>query len=114
MDRFFEALVVAGMFLARLGVPLVITLAIAYALRQWDARWQAEAIKARETARILLQEPCWTRKGCDLKRRTLCPAFQHPDLPCWTARRLTEGQLPAECHICGRFALGQVAYGSAG
>lgn len=114
MDQLFEALIVAGMFLVRLGVPLAITLAIAYALRRLDIRWQAEAMKARHPAQALLEEPCWTQKGCDPKRRTLCPAFQRPDLPCWRARHLVEGRLPSECQTCGRFALGQVAYGSTG
>ncbi|MCS7220109.1 MAG: hypothetical protein RML36_03340 [Anaerolineae bacterium] len=114
MNPLFETLVVAGMFLVRLGVPLVITLAIAHALRWLDIRWQAEAVKARETAQALLQEPCWAHRGCTQERRSLCPAFQRPDLPCWAARRLREGQLPAECYNCRRFALGQIVYGATG
>ena len=31
------------MFVLRLGVPLLITVAIAYGLRRLDAKWQAEA-----------------------------------------------------------------------
>ncbi len=35
--------IVVGMFIVRLGVPLAITLAIAYFLRRLDAKWKAEA-----------------------------------------------------------------------
>lgn len=43
MDRLSDALVIIGLFVLRLGVPLSLTLAIGYALRRLDARWQAEA-----------------------------------------------------------------------
>jgi len=109
-----EILAVVALLILRLGVPLAITLAFAYALRRLDVRWQAKAIKPQKSPiQPLLQEPCWVQKGCDLSRRARCPAFQHSDFPCWTARRLREGQLPVECYTCKRFSPGQVAYGSA-
>ena len=49
MEASLQVLAVVGMFILRLGVPLVITLMVGYWLRQLDARWQAEALarKAR-------------------------------------------------------------------
>ncbi len=43
MDGFYTATVILGFFLLRLGVPLLITVAVCYGLRRLDARWQAEA-----------------------------------------------------------------------
>ena len=36
------------LFVLRLGVPLLITLALAYSLKRLDARWQAEADSERQ------------------------------------------------------------------
>jgi len=43
MDGLLAAAVIVGMFLLRIGVPLTMTLAVAYFLRRLDAKWQAEA-----------------------------------------------------------------------
>ncbi|GAB4540473.1 MAG: hypothetical protein Kow0063_30300 [Anaerolineae bacterium] len=120
MDWLPESLVIAGMFLVRLGVPIAITLVVAYFLRRLDARWQAEAwaewaanqpqenvsVRARP---FLTNEPCWALKGCDETMRANCVATSHPDLPCWLARRRSEGKLPAECINCAQFSLRQIA-----
>lgn len=43
MDKPLNTLLVVALFILRLGVPLLVTLGIAYALKRLDARWQAEA-----------------------------------------------------------------------
>ncbi|RLT41109.1 MAG: hypothetical protein DWI57_07430 [Chloroflexi bacterium] len=43
MDGFYATAVILGLFLLRLGVPLLITAAVCYGLRRLDTRWQAEA-----------------------------------------------------------------------
>ncbi len=43
MDELPEVLVVVGMFILRLGVPLMIVVAVGYLLRRLDSRWEAEA-----------------------------------------------------------------------
>lgn len=43
MESLPNMLLLVLMFVLRLGVPLLITVAIAYGLKRLDARWQAEA-----------------------------------------------------------------------
>lgn len=43
MESLPNVLLLVLMFVLRLGVPLLITVAIAYGLKRLDARWQAEA-----------------------------------------------------------------------
>ena len=121
MDGLLAAAVIAGMFLLRLGVPLIITLAVAYLLRRLDARWQAEAWAEWEAsqpqeeaiaeAKLLetSEEPCWSLKGCDDTARANCPAYKQPNLPCWLMRRRSEGRLPTECYGCALFSLRKIA-----
>jgi hypothetical protein len=49
MNWLHEAAIVVHIFVLRLGVPLVITLVVAYSLRRLDAKWQAEASEQWET-----------------------------------------------------------------
>jgi len=48
MESLPNVLLLVLMFVLRLGVPLLITVAIAYGLHRLDARWQAEAEKTAE------------------------------------------------------------------
>jgi len=43
MESLPNAMLLVLLFVLRLGVPLLITGAIAYGLKQLDAKWQAEA-----------------------------------------------------------------------
>ena len=43
MESLPNILLLVLMFVMRLGVPLLITVAIAYGLKRLDAKWQAEA-----------------------------------------------------------------------
>jgi hypothetical protein len=126
MKSLLEAGVIVGMFLLRLGVPLAITLVVAYFLRRLDAKWQAEAWvqwEASQPQEELVAEakrlhagkqPCWSLKGCDEVARANCAASKFIDIPCWLARRRSEGKLPAECIRCAQFSLRQVAQTLAG
>ena len=120
MDGLLEPAVIVGMFLLRVGVPLGLTLGVAWALRRLDAKWQAEAWAEWEASHSqeeviaeakLLQpsEPCWSVKGCDEAARANCAAPKQPDIPCWLARRRSEGKLPAECYNCAQFSLRKIA-----
>lgn len=107
-----EILWVIGMFLLRLGVPLAITLAVGYALRHLDARWEAEALAHWEQEEVpaeikalkKAERPCWEEKGCTEAQRAKCPACKGWDVPCWVAHLRATGRLPAGCQNCGRFA----------
>ena len=95
MDWLSDSLAVAGLFILRLGVPLAITLAVAYGLRRLDAKWEGEAQRQSRSPREA------TVADCRYAGRA--------DMPCWVARRQAEGQLSPECYGCARFALRQVA-----
>jgi len=43
LDTWLQLAAVVGIFVLRLGLPLAITLAVGYWLRQLDAKWQVEA-----------------------------------------------------------------------
>jgi len=126
VDWWLQAAIILGMFILRLGVPLVITLAIGAWLRRLDAKWRAEAL-AQQQVRPLVgkadraqrpvevepkteepvkarDKPCWILKNCPETIRSRCPAFQHPEIPCWLARRQAEGRLPATCYGCELFS----------
>ena len=101
-------------FALRCIAPLVITLAIGYLMNRLVDRWEAEetaeeelvagvqpaipATKAADsTARGI---PCWILRNCDAEKRVTCPAHREQSLPCWIARLMSEGTLPASCPDC--------------
>lgn len=43
MESLPNLFLLIGMFLLRLGVPFLVTVAIGYMLKRLDAKWQAEA-----------------------------------------------------------------------
>jgi uncharacterized membrane protein YraQ (UPF0718 family) len=112
-----EILAVVGMFLLRLGVPLVITLAVGYWLRRLDAKWQTEAqaqweqeeLPAELKALERPEQPCWEIKGCTEAQKARCPACKAWDIPCWVAQLRATGRLPAGCPDCALFSLSPAA-----
>ncbi len=56
MDGLLQVAAIVGMFILRLGVPLLITLLVAYWLRHLDGRWEAEARARQETEPIVTEE----------------------------------------------------------
>lgn len=118
MEWFWVAAVILGMFMLRLGIPLLITLAVGYWLRRLDAKWLAEGVARRMAQEILseaeqkpdfelykvIDQPCWEVKGCPETVYSQCPAFQQPEMPCWLVRYQTEEQLPANCYRCKMFS----------
>lgn len=123
MEAIVDTLVILGMLLIRIGIPIALTAALAYVLRRLDRQWQAEARRARglppieetplaaPTAQPALEgQHCWERKGCSEWARANCPAYQHPEEPCWAAQSRALGVLPAECTTCEMYAPGQTAH----
>jgi hypothetical protein len=112
MEGFYTAMAILGMFILRLGIPVVITGAVLYGLRKLDARWEAEALalaksqKKREEVELRpIEPPCWVLRQCPERIYRSCPAFLHSEQPCWQARRQAEGILPATCFQCTQFSL---------
>jgi hypothetical protein len=56
MDGLLQVAVIVGMFILRLGVPLLITLLVAYWLRRLDGKWEAEARARQETEPTPIEE----------------------------------------------------------
>ncbi len=123
--NWLEVAGVIGMFILRLGVPLVITLAVGYWLRRLDAKWQAEALARKAEAVLakqeqrsepdiemfkIIEQPCWVLKNCPEDAVASCPAHRHSELPCWLARLRSEGRLPQPCYRCELFTAGQIKY----
>lgn len=103
MDRTLE---VVGLLLLcgiRLGIPIALTLLLAWALRRLDARWQAEA-DTRATLPEVKQAAvtkvhCWEMRHCPRQRRENCLAYAQPDIPCWDVFR-ANGHLREQCRDC--------------
>ena len=98
MDALYSFLALVTGLILRLGVPILVTVAIVYALHRLDARWQAEAeLKARKPP--VEKEECWEIKNCPQDRMVNCIAFGSPE-PCWQVHRLHNGYLREECLTC--------------
>lgn len=108
MDTLYETGVIVLMFILRLGLPLLVTVAIVYWLRRLDARWQAEALQERSSISVApiattikpLPSPCWIVRSCPEEKRNHCPAYAQPELACWSARKQADGRLPSLCLTC--------------
>ena len=112
MNWIQEYLVLGIGILLRLAIPIVMTFFLAWLLRRLDARWQKEAELERGEVEIGLypgrsftpkNAGCWEIKGCKEEQKAVCPAFQHPDLPCWQVFRFNDGVLRAGCLDCSVF-----------
>lgn len=91
-----------GTFL-RLIVPIGATLFGVWLLRRVDAWWQADVLKqathvGRENIPLQFLN-CWDVHDCSPERRAKCPAYLHPNLPCWEAHQVN-GQLQEACWGC--------------
>ena len=112
MSRWEELVVIAGFFVLRLGIPLAITIVLAWFLRRLDSKWALEAERQREqenqpaTTAVSAEpkpSPCWVVKGCPEEVYRNCPAHILQTLPCWVARIRVEGRMPALCANCALF-----------
>jgi hypothetical protein len=102
--------VVTLLFALRCIVPLGITLVVGYAMTRLYARWEAKAGVKPQVARQHVLRPanspaCWSVRDCNPASRAKCPAYQHSELTCWSARMMTEGTLPPACPTCRLFRL---------
>jgi hypothetical protein len=80
MLSFTDILALAGLFVLRVGVPLLITVGIVYLLKRLDRRWEAEARATQQRAQAAEQpavQPAVQPKPATVVR---VPA-QQPQLP---------------------------------
>lgn len=115
MNEFQATAVLVAMFALRCVVPLLLMVAIGYAMNKLANRWESEE-KAAPDARPAIpvpmaaarpaptpSVPCWVFRNCDESSRTRCPAYQTPSLACWVALTRAEGKIPARCAGCPRY-----------
>lgn len=102
-----DAIILAYMFILRIGVPLLITILLGkYIQRKLEERDLAER-------RMLHGEPyCWERRETPQTRRAKWAAVAHPDLPCWLALQVSGEGLLEGCYTCPRFTIRQPSRGS--
>lgn len=63
MNLFIDTATIIGLFVLRLGIPLLITLAVGYALRRLDAKWEAESGRSAGTATEVGRAPAVGEPG---------------------------------------------------
>ncbi|MCO6450897.1 MAG: hypothetical protein J5I90_08950 [Caldilineales bacterium] len=125
---FVDFLVIIGMFLIRIGIPIMITIAVAVVLRRLDAKWEVELrqqaaadpqpqpekpvrpsvgiqypqpLPATLTAIDIFGKPCWDIHDCQPAQKATCPAVAQPESPCWLAKFQSMGKMPDQCYNCG-------------
>ena len=120
MEQRLGGLSVASIFLLRVGVPVAITIGGVHLFRRMDMRWQTQdwkhwAERLETTGGVpgqnwlsRLANPCWDENGCEKSALAKCSAHSHQSVPCWMARRATEGTMPAKCHHCERYTMGSL------
>lgn len=105
MNISLEIIAVALGFIIRLGVPIALTLLLALFLKWLDKRWQAQAQSDAAESALRMELPmaerphCWEIHNCPASLRDKCPAFAHPDTPCWELSR-SNGHLKPACRSC--------------
>ncbi len=100
-------LAVIGLFVLRLGVPIVVMVLLSWGVSAYVQREEARALEAekrealaRAVAEAAVPQACWDVKGCSAEDKADCPAVRRPDLPCWLAKQLAVGRLSPACEAC--------------
>jgi hypothetical protein len=97
------ALTVLAGLLVRFGLPLAVLALVVILLRRLDSRWQAEGLRRAAQPALVDGQHCWEAHGCAAEPRAQCPAYQHPDVPCWQHFRDRDGNLRPGCLVCDFF-----------
>lgn len=109
------ALVIFGLFMLRIGIPLLVLLGLGYiyermaAKREMEARKQPPPVsdmrfysgRTNQKAGYSAQRiPCWELRQCTPEQMAQCSVPKRPEVPCWLTRQLVEGTLPELCLDC--------------
>jgi hypothetical protein len=104
MEGITSVLVVLLGLLARFGIPITVTLVIVLWMRHMDEQWKEQAEREQAFSRPPVKNPgCWKVNNCSPERRSSCPAFANPMIPCWQVYRYRDGQLLDACLGCQVF-----------
>lgn len=93
-----DVLVIAYLFVLRIGVPILITLMIG----AWLKRALEEHEEKLETAPITLKagQHCWNVSKTRDAEQAQAAAAQRSDLPCWLALQVNGAGLKDMCYAC--------------
>jgi hypothetical protein len=99
------------MFALRIGLPIVLTLAIGVLLEKKLAPRERAAHPARQSTRSaeIIQIHCWDIKKCENATRAQCATYQHPELPCWLALQVAGEKVRPECYACAFYKPEKIA-----
>ena len=109
------ALVIFGLFMLRIGIPLLVLLGLGYLYERMAAKRDKEArinmpplsnttsVSSRTTNKAgysAQRVPCWEVKQCTPEQMAQCSVPKRQEVPCWLTRQLVEGALPELCLDC--------------
>ena len=104
MEGLMSILVVILGLLARFGLPIAVTLLIVLWMRRLDEQWKKQAEWELPFSRSRAKNTgCWLANRCSPERRASCPAYAHPEMPCWQVYRDMDGHLLDSCLDCNVF-----------
>lgn len=105
MDTVYPYLTVVIGTVLRLGLPILLTIAVIYLLSQLDKSWTSKALRegAVPASAFAHNTGCWDVKGCSHEQREHCDAYAHPETPCWQHYRNSNGELREGCIGCDVF-----------
>ncbi|MCI0476686.1 MAG: hypothetical protein L0Y55_10600, partial [Anaerolineales bacterium] len=105
-----DTLAILLMFAVRIGLPIVLTLAVGVWLEKKLAP-RERATRPARTARSakIIQIHCWDIKKCASATRAQCAAAQHPELPCWLALQVDGNKVRPECYACAFYKPERIA-----
>jgi hypothetical protein len=89
---------ILGMVL-RIGIPVAVTFLLVWLFHRLDARWQSQAEQGEmpSAPRWVANRGCWELNNCSQENQGKCPAFAHPEMPCWQVFRSGDGTLREKC-----------------
>jgi hypothetical protein len=110
-----DIFVITGMFLLRIGLPLVLVMGVGYLIQRWlepkavQEQFEGLVRTAHERSAVAVGKSCWEIKNCPAEARALCAAARQPDIPCWLSRQIAGQPLPEGCAACQVRALTSAA-----
>lgn len=123
MNELQASTVMIGLFALRCVVPLLLVMALGHMMNRLLERWAADEAAQEQGATAAPSPalprrtvnggataplaaftlPCWLTHSCDEEKRVNCAAYRRRGIPCWQARLIEEGKLPATCPTCPRY-----------
>jgi hypothetical protein len=98
-----DILVAVFLFALRVGVPVAILFAVGAFIKK--ALEEPEPGLERQAAQDKVELHCWETKNCPEEERVRCPAYNHPQIPCWLALQQEGQNLKEACYTCPLYTI---------